>query len=51
MVDPTAPPDDLPNGLADGVFIADAYLVYITEIVAKTARILGPSQTYTRYRF
>ncbi|CAL5872327.1 uncharacterized protein PFLUO_LOCUS6588 [Penicillium psychrofluorescens] len=49
-LDPSAPPDDPGNGQTDGVFVADAYLVYVTHIIGQIATILHHSEDAKSYQ-
>jgi alpha-L-rhamnosidase len=49
-LDPSAPPEDPGNGQTDGVYVADAYLVYVTGIISQIATVLQypeDAQTYS----
>ncbi|KAH8593730.1 bacterial alpha-L-rhamnosidase [Bisporella sp. PMI_857] len=48
-LDPSAPPDDPGNGLTDGEFVANAFLIGMTNLMAKISAILGSSADSTRY--
>ncbi|KAL4934277.1 glycoside hydrolase family 78 protein [Aspergillus undulatus] len=48
-LDPTAPPDQPGNSRTDGTLVADAYLVYITGLVARISSILNENQNASRY--
>lgn len=49
-LDPTAPPDQPGNSRTDGTLVADAYLVYITGILADISSILGKSADASQYK-
>ncbi|KAJ5151133.1 uncharacterized protein N7482_010385 [Penicillium canariense] len=49
-LDPSAPPEDPGNGQTDGVYVADAYLVYVTGILSQIAMILQHTVDAQRYR-
>ncbi|KAH8666985.1 bacterial alpha-L-rhamnosidase, partial [Xylariales sp. PMI_506] len=48
-LDPSAPPDDPGNAMTDGVYVADAYLVYVTGILSQAATILDQTEDAKRY--
>ncbi|KAH6662289.1 bacterial alpha-L-rhamnosidase-domain-containing protein [Halenospora varia] len=48
-LDPSAPPDDPGNGLTDGEFVANAYLIGMTDLMARISADLDKSSDYTRY--
>ncbi|KAL4996588.1 bacterial alpha-L-rhamnosidase-domain-containing protein [Aspergillus recurvatus] len=48
-LDPTAPPDQPGNSRTDGTLVADAYLVYITGLLARISVIIGESANASRY--
>ncbi|KAI9154879.1 Alpha-L-rhamnosidase [Paramyrothecium foliicola] len=48
-LDPTAPPQDPGNGRTDGVMVADAYLVQVTETFARICRRLGKRDLASKY--
>ncbi|RDW89934.1 glycoside hydrolase family 78 protein [Aspergillus mulundensis] len=48
-LDPTAPPDQPGNSRTDGTLVADAYLVYITGLLARISSILGESTAASHY--
>ncbi|OOQ88735.1 alfa-L-rhamnosidase [Penicillium brasilianum] len=48
-LDPSAPPEDPGNGQTDGVYVADAYLVYVTGIISQVATILGCPDDARKY--
>ncbi|KAL4895575.1 bacterial alpha-L-rhamnosidase-domain-containing protein [Aspergillus ambiguus] len=48
-LDPSAPPEDPGNGQTDGVYVADAYLVYVTGILSQIAMILEKPHEAKRY--
>lgn len=49
-LDPMASPDEPGNGRTDGTFVADAYLVRVTAVMAETCAALGRSGNADRYR-
>ncbi|KAJ5280062.1 hypothetical protein N7478_005434 [Penicillium angulare] len=49
-LDPSAPPEDPGNGQTDGVFVADAYLVYVTGILGSISVILDRPDDGARYK-
>jgi alpha-L-rhamnosidase len=48
-LDPSAPPEDPGNGQTDGVYVADAYLVYVTGILSQAATVLQFPEEAQRY--
>ncbi|KAK1242954.1 hypothetical protein MKX08_005766 [Trichoderma sp. CBMAI-0020] len=40
-LDPSAPPEEPGKGLTDSLFVADAYLVRVLEIISKVSSLLG----------
>ncbi|KAJ5107718.1 hypothetical protein N7456_004393 [Penicillium angulare] len=48
-LDPSAPPEDPGNGQTDGVFVADAYLVYVTGKLGSISEVLGRPDDAARY--
>ncbi|KAL4806574.1 bacterial alpha-L-rhamnosidase-domain-containing protein [Aspergillus unguis] len=48
-LDPTAPPDQPGNSRTDGTLVADAYLVYITGLLARISSLLCESADASRY--
>lgn len=48
-LDPTAPPEDAAAAKADKGVVATAYLAWSTELVARTARVLGKQEDAERY--
>ncbi|KAL4914916.1 bacterial alpha-L-rhamnosidase-domain-containing protein [Aspergillus aurantiobrunneus] len=48
-LDPTAPPDQPGNSRTDGTLVADAYLLYITGILARISSIIGESTDTCHY--
>ncbi|KAL6228880.1 hypothetical protein BDW75DRAFT_226091 [Aspergillus navahoensis] len=48
-LDPTAPPDQPGNSRTDGTLVADAYLVYVTGLLARISAIIGESANAGRY--
>lgn len=48
-LDPSAPPQDPGKALTDSQLVANAYLVYITGLLANISGILGHAQTSRRY--
>ncbi|OBT52801.1 hypothetical protein VE04_06928 [Pseudogymnoascus sp. 24MN13] len=48
-VDPAAPPSQPGLGRTDGVLVADAYLVYVTGILADISALLGEAHDARRY--
>ncbi|KAH8878697.1 alfa-L-rhamnosidase [Thozetella sp. PMI_491] len=48
-LDPSAPPDDPGNSATDGEFVANAFLIGMTDIAAKTSLALGKTEDATRY--
>lgn len=48
-LDPSAPSDDPGNGQTDGVYVADAYLVYVTGIMSQVAEALQCPDDAQRY--
>ncbi|KAL2823371.1 bacterial alpha-L-rhamnosidase-domain-containing protein [Aspergillus cavernicola] len=48
-LDPTAPPDQPGNARTDGTLVADAYLVYVTGLLARICSILDESTDSSRY--
>lgn len=45
-----APPDEPGNGRTDGSFVADAYLIHITTVMAQVSTVLGVDENAKRYR-
>ena len=43
-LDPSAPPGDPSHGKTNPMFVADAYLLKVTDVVARTARLLGQTR-------
>ncbi|KAI1378611.1 bacterial alpha-L-rhamnosidase-domain-containing protein [Hypoxylon crocopeplum] len=48
-LDPKAPPNDPSNGTTDIILVADAYLVYTTEVFAQVCGVLGKSDLSEKY--
>jgi alpha-L-rhamnosidase len=48
-LDPAAPPAEPGNGRTDPHFVANAYLVHITTLMAEISRILESSEDHERY--
>ncbi|KAJ5723425.1 hypothetical protein N7488_001460 [Penicillium malachiteum] len=48
-LDPSAPPEDPGNGQTDGVFVADAYIVYVTGVLSEISAILKEPTDKERY--
>lgn len=48
-LDPIAPPDRPGDGRTDGTYVADAYLVHITEVMSKISEIIGETTDAARY--
>jgi alpha-L-rhamnosidase len=48
-LDPAAPPSEPGNGKTDGILVADAYLVRVTETLAKISALLGYFKDADRY--
>lgn len=48
-LDPRSPPAYPGHGPTDGFFVANAYLIYVTDLAARIADILGKSEAATRY--
>ncbi|TVY84784.1 hypothetical protein LSUE1_G001399 [Lachnellula suecica] len=48
-LDPAAPPSEPGNGRTDGILVADAYLVRVTETLAKISVLLGETEDAARY--
>ena len=48
-LDPTAPPDDPGNGRTEGVFVANAYLIRITQVFARICALLGEDKLSKKY--
>ena len=48
-LDPAAPPSEPGNGRTDGVLVADAYLVRVTQTLAKISALLGNTEDADRY--
>jgi alpha-L-rhamnosidase len=48
-LDPKAPPEDPTGGRTDAHFVADAYLVHVTGVLAKISRVLGREKEAQRY--
>ncbi|KAI5458782.1 glycoside hydrolase family 78 protein [Mariannaea sp. PMI_226] len=48
-LDPAAPPSEPANGLTDGIFVADAYLVRVLETISKVSSLLGEEEDAARY--
>ncbi|KAK7737906.1 hypothetical protein SLS53_006284 [Cytospora paraplurivora] len=49
-LDPNAPPEQADAARTDGTMVADAYLVYITGIVAKIAVVINDAENARRYQ-
>ncbi|ROW13391.1 hypothetical protein VPNG_05431 [Cytospora leucostoma] len=49
-LDPNAPPDQADAARTDGTMVADAYLVYITGIVAKIAVVINDAENARKYQ-
>lgn len=48
-LDPSAPPEEPGNGLTDGIFVADAYLVRVLETISKVSSLLGEEKDASHY--
>ncbi|KAI1617984.1 bacterial alpha-L-rhamnosidase-domain-containing protein [Exophiala viscosa] len=48
-LDPSAPPEEPGAGRTDCILVADAYLVRVTETMARVAECLGLSDDHARY--
>ncbi|KAL3475885.1 bacterial alpha-L-rhamnosidase-domain-containing protein [Aspergillus californicus] len=48
-LDPTAPPDQPGNSRTDGTLVADAYLVYVTGLLARICTVLDEPTDASRY--
>ncbi|KAK4936420.1 hypothetical protein LTR10_022694 [Elasticomyces elasticus] len=48
-LDPSAPPEEPGAGRTDCILVADAYLVRVTETIARVAECLGFSDDHLRY--
>jgi alpha-L-rhamnosidase len=48
-LDPAAPPDEPGNGRTDPHLVANAYLIRITDIIAKVSKILDLHDDHTHY--
>ncbi|KAF1345680.1 bacterial alpha-L-rhamnosidase-domain-containing protein [Delphinella strobiligena] len=49
-LDPIAPADRPDSGRTDGIYVADAYLVHITEVMSKISEIISETSDAARYR-
>lgn len=49
-LDPSAPPDDPGAAKTDGILVANAYLVHVTEWIAKLAQAIGKTEEATKYQ-
>ncbi|OCT53203.1 hypothetical protein CLCR_10222 [Cladophialophora carrionii] len=49
-LDPMAPPTEPGNGRTDRAFVADAYLVRATDVMAQACAVLGRDDDANRYR-
>lgn len=49
-LDPKAPPEEPGDGRTDGVLVADAYLVHITQTFSKVCDVIGLSAESESYR-
>jgi alpha-L-rhamnosidase len=49
-LDPMAPPSEPGNGRTDGTFVADAYLLRVTAVMAEACAVLGRSDSEMKYR-
>ncbi|KAI1103493.1 glycoside hydrolase family 78 protein [Jackrogersella minutella] len=48
-LDPKAPPDDAGQATTSSIFVADAYLIYVTQLVVQMASDLGFEEEKSRY--
>ncbi|PVH68634.1 glycoside hydrolase family 78 protein [Cadophora sp. DSE1049] len=48
-LDPSAPPDDPGNGLTDGEFVANAFLIGMTNLMVKISAALDNPSDFRRY--
>ncbi|KAI1505911.1 extracellular glycosyl hydrolase family 78 protein [Biscogniauxia marginata] len=48
-LDPLAPPDNPGEATTDRIYVADAYLIYVTDLVSKMAYELGIQDDYSYY--
>ena len=48
-LDPRAPPDDAAAAMTDQFLVADAYLVGVTGVVCRIAKLLGKTSDHQRY--
>jgi alpha-L-rhamnosidase len=49
-LDPKAPPDEPGNGVTDPEFVANAFLIRITDLMAKISSAIGLSKDSARYK-
>lgn len=48
-LDPNAPTEQADFARTDGTMVADAYLVHVTEVMAKVAVVIGDAESAARY--